>query len=298
MAYVIMNNDAAGLAKEAAAFAADARNTRATVVVALVNKAASITGNVATATVDIAFGVLLRRAAGIDTDKIGAGRNGLLKNYHSTMSAIEKDGYGLSSQAEWLPVLRAAGKFSTYGQSKTKALTALIDLGLIAKQEKACAKEGAKEGDKEGAKEGAEEGAISTALSDADRAGNIAAELIGQMSPEVFDLLATAVAQRMTADTAAQQRRDAAAAERKAAADIAAAAKAAQEKADADAAHIAELRRKADAADLTAVAADQAAKQPDATAVTKKRAARLLKKAQEAGSAYLAAAASAAHQAA
>ena len=243
------------------------------------------------ATVKLAIGCLRRYANGDKQKFFASGEDQRLKNYYSVFNGLVSEGYAPATQLSWFS--KVENNFSAvYGQSKKAAIAALQEAGIL---EKPAAP--ATPATPATPAIGAPTGEITVALSDADRAGNIAAELIGQMSPAVFDLLAAAVAQRMASDEAAQQRRDAAAAEKQAAADTAAAAKAAKEKADKDAAHVAELRRAADAADLAAVAADQEAKKPDATAATKKRAARLLKKAQQAGAAYLVAA-GAAHKAA
>ena len=279
------NNTLALLVADAAAFAAAPLSASADTAAALLFRVAGAEQSTATAVVDIAFGVLLRRFKGIDKNSIGGGRGGRLKNYHTTANSLQKAGYSFDLQATWLAPLRNAGKLSTWGQSVKNALAALESLQLI----QACSDSSSDSSSSSSDSSDSAAGEVSAALNDADRAGSIAAELVGQMSPAVFDLLAAAVAQRMAADTAAQQRRDAAAAEKQAAADTAAAAKAAKEEAAAHAAHIAELRRAADAADLAAIAADQAAKQPNATAATKKRAAKLLKAAQAAGAAYQAA---------
>ena len=229
------------------------------------------------ATVKLAIGCLRRYANGDRQKFFASGDDQRLKNYYSVFNGLVAEGYAPATQLAWFG--KVEGNFSAvYGQSKKAAIAALQEAGVLKKPAPAAGAPAAG-------------GEITVALSEADRAGNIAAELIGQMSPAVFDLLAAAVAQRMASDTAAQQRRDAAAAERQAAADTAAAAKAKQAEADKTAAHLAELRRAADAADLAAIAADQAAKLPDATAAAKKRAAKLLKAAQAAGGAYLAAAA-------
>ena len=243
------------------------------------------------ATVKLAIGCLRRYANGDKQKFFASGDDQRLKNYYSVFNGLVSEGYAPATQLAWFS--KVEGNFSAvYGQSKKAAIAALQEAGILEKPATpAPAAAGAPAAGAPAA------GEITAKLSEADRAGTIAAELVGTMSPEVFDLLAAAVAKRTESDKAAQQRRDAAAAKRQAAADIAAAAKAAQEKADKDAAHIAELRRAADAADLAAVAADQEAKKPNATAATKKRAAKLLKAAQAAGGAYLAAA-GAAHQAA
>ena len=226
------------------------------------------------ATVKLAIGCLRRYAGGDKQKFFASGEDQRLKNYYSVFNGLVSEGYAPATQLSWFSKLE--NNFSAvYGQSKKAAIAALQEAGLL--QKPAAGAPAA--------------GEVSAALSEADRAGAIATKLIGQMSPEVFDLLAVAVSQRMENDKAAQQRRDAAAAKRQEAADQAAASKEKQEKADKDTAHIAELRRAADAADLAAIAADQAAKLPGATATTKKRAARLLKKAQQAGNAYLVAAA-------
>lgn len=238
------------------------------------------------ATVKLAIGCLRRYANGDKQKFFAAGEDQRLKNYYSVFNGLVAEGYAPATQLAWFG--KVEGNFSAvYGQSKKAAIAALQEAGILEKPATPAAP--AAPAVIVAADVAAESGEITASLSDADRAGNIAAELIGQMSPEVFDLLSAAVAQRMASDSAAQQRRDAAAAERQAAADIAAAVKAAQEKAAADAARIGELRRAADAADLAAIAADQEAKQPDATAATKKRAAKLLKAAQAAGAAYQAA---------
>lgn len=235
------------------------------------------------ATVKLAIGCLRRYANGDKQKFFASGEDQRLKNYYSVFNGLVAEGYAPTTQLAWFS--RIEGNFSAvYGQSKKAAIAALQEAGILEKPATPAAPAVTVAADV-----ATESGEITAALSDADRAGNIAAELIGQMSPEVFDLLAAAVAQRMESDGAAQQRRAAAAAEKQAAADTAAAVKAAQEKAATDAAHIAELRRAADAADLAAIAADQAAKQPDATAAAKKRAAKLLKAAQVAGAAYQAA---------
>ena len=283
------NNTLALLVTDAAAFAAAPLSASADTAPALLFRVAGAEQSTATAVVDIAYGVLLRRFKGIDKNSIGGGRGGRLKNYHTTANSLQKAGYSFDLQAAWLAPLRNAGKLSTWGQSVKNALAALESLQLIQAAGSDSSSDSSSSDSSSDSSDSSSGGAVSAALSDADRAGNIAAELIGQMSPETFDLLAAAVAQRMENDKAAQQRRDAAAAKRQAAADTAAAAKEKREKANNDAARIAELRRKADAADLAAIAADQAAKLPDATAATKKRAAKLLKAAQAAGAAYLAA---------
>ena len=288
------NNTLALLVTDAAAFAAAPLSASADTAPALLFRVAGAEQSTATAVVDIAYGVLLRRFKGIDKNSIGGGRGGRLKNYHTTANSLQKAGYSFDLQAAWLAPLRNAGKLSTWGQSVKNALAALESLQLIQaagsdSSSDSSSSDSSSSDSSSDSSDSSSGGAVSAALSDADRAGNIAAELIGQMSPETFDLLAAAVAQRMENDKAAQQRRDAAAAKRQAAADTAAAAKEKREKANNDAARIAELRRKADAADLAAIAADQAAKLPDATAATKKRAAKLLKAAQAAGAAYLAA---------
>ena len=285
------NNTLALLVADAAAFAAAPLSASADTASALLFRVAGAEQSTAAAVVDIAFGVLLRRFKGIDKNSIGGGRGGRLKNYHTTANSLQKAGYSFDLQATWLAPLRNAGKLSTWGQSVKNALAALESLQLIQARSDSSRDSSDSSSSDSSSSDSSSSGAVSAALSEADRAGNIAAELIGQMSPAVFDLLAAAVSQRMAADTAAQQRRDAAAAEKQAAADAAAAAKAKQAEADKTAAHIAELRRAADAADLAAIAADQAAKLPDATAAAKKRAAKLLKAAQAAGGAYLAAAA-------
>ena len=271
------DNTLAQLVTDAAAFAAAPLSASADTATALLFRVDGAEQATATAVVDIAYGVLMRRFNGIDKNSIGGGRGGRLKNYHTTANSLQKAGYSFGLQASWLAPLRNAGKLSTWGQSVKNALAALESLQLIA----------AKDSSSDSSSDSS--GEITTALSDADRAGKIAAELVGAMSPEVFDILAAAVDQRMAADTAAQARRDVAAAEKQAAADIAAAAAAAKEASAAHAARVAELRRAADAADLAAIAADQAAKQPGASAAAKKRAAKLLKAAQVAGAAYQAA---------
>lgn len=238
------------------------------------------------ATVKLAIGCLRRYANGDKQKFFASGDDQRLKNYYSVFNGLVSEGYAPATQLAWFS--KVENNFSAvYGQSKKAAIAALQEAGILEKPATpATPATPAVAASLEVSTAGGE---ITVALSEADRAGTIAAELIGQMTPAVFDLLAAAVAQRMAADTAAQQRRDAAAAEKQAAADTAAAAKKANEDAAAHAAHIGELRRAADAADLAAVAADQAAKLPDATAATKKRAARLLKKAQQAGAAYQAA---------
>lgn len=237
------------------------------------------------ATVKLAIGCLRRYANGDKQKFFASGDDKRLKNYYSIFNGLVSEGFAPATQLSWFDKIES--KFSAvYGQSKKEAIATLQEAGILEKPAPAPAPAPAAGAPAAGAPAAGE---ITATLSDADRAGSIAAELIGQMSPEIFDLLAAAVAQRMETDKAAQQRREAAAAEKQAAADTAAAAKEKQAKADADAAHIAELRRRADAADLAAVAADQAAKLPDATAATKKRAAKLLKAAQTAGAAYQAA---------
>jgi len=241
------------------------------------------------ATVKLAIGCLRRYAGGDKQKFFASGEDQRLKNYYSVFNGLVSEGYAPATQLSWFSKLE--NNFSAvYGQSKKAAIAALQEAGLLQKPAAGAPAAGAPAAGAPAAGAPAA-GEVSAALSEADRAGAIAAELIGQMSPEVFDLLAVAVSQRMENDKAAQQRRDAAAAKRQEAADQAAASKEKQEKADKDTAHIAELRRAADAADLAAIAADQAAKLPGATATTKKRAARLLKKAQQAGNAYLVAAA-------
>lgn len=245
------------------------------------------------ATVKLAIGCLRRYANGDKQKFFAAGEDQRLKNYYSIFNGLVAEGYAPATQLAWFDKIES--KFSAvYGQSKKVAIATLQEAGILKKPATAAAVAPAVA---PSAEVTAETGEITAKLSEADRAGSIAAELIGQMSPEIFDLLAVAVEQRMASDQAAQQRREEAAAKRQAAADQAAAAKEKQQKADADAAHIAELRRKSAAADLAAIAADQAAKLPDATAATKKRAAKLLKAAQAAGGEYLAAA-GAAHKAA
>lgn len=245
------------------------------------------------ATVKLAIGCLRRYAGGDKQKFFASGEDQRLKNYYSVFNGLVSEGYAPATQLAWFN--RLENNFSAvYGQSKKAAIAALQEAGLL---QKPAADTPTTNAPTTGAPTASTPtadssgGAVSAALSEADRAGTIAAELIGQMAPEVFDLLAAAVAQRMESDGAAQQRRDAAAAKRQEVADQTAALKEKREKTDKDAARIAELRRAADAADLAAIAADQAAKLPDATATTKKRAARLLKKAQQAGNAYLAAAA-------
>ena len=257
------------------------------------------------ATVKLAIGCLRRYAGGDKQKFFASGEDQRLKNYYSIFNGLVAEGYAPTTQLAWFD--RIENKFSAvYGQSKKVALQTLQEAGILEKPAPLPAGAPAAGAPAAGAPAAGAPaagapaagapaagapaaGEITVTLSDADRAGNIAAELVGIMSPEIFDILAAAVALRMASDTAAQQRRDAAAAEKQAAADTAAAAKAAQEKANKDAAHVAELRRAADAADLKAIAADQAAKQPDATAADKKRAAKLLKAAQVAGAAYQAA---------
>ena len=281
------DNTLAQLVTDAAAFAAAPLSASADTATALLFRVDGAEQATSTAVVDIAFGVLMRRFNGIDKNSIGGGRGGRLKNYHTTANSLQKAGYSFGLQASWLAPLRNAGKLSTWGQSVKNALAALESLQLIAAKDSSSDSSSDSSDSSDSSSDSS--GEITTALSDADRAGKIAAELVGTMSPEVFDILAAAVDQRMAADTAAQARRDVAAAEKQAAADIAAAAAAAKEASAAHAARVAELRRAADAADLAAIAADQAAKQPGASAAAKKRAAKLLKAAQVAGAAYQAA---------
>src|SRR5690606_8997873 len=176
------------------------------------------------ATVKLAIGCLRRYAGGDKQKFFASGEDQRLKNYYSVFNGLVSEGYAPATQLSWFSKLE--NNFSAvYGQSKKAAIAALQEAGLLQKPAAGAPAAGAPAAGAPAA------GEVSAALSEADRAGAIATKLIGQMSPEVFDLLAVAVSQRMENDKAAQQRRDAAAAKRQEAADQAAASKEKQEKA-------------------------------------------------------------------
>ena len=222
------------------------------------------------ATVKLAIGCLRRYANGDKQKFFASGEDQRLKNYYSVFNGLVGEGYAPATQLAWFDQIES--NFSAvYGQSKKAAIATLQEAGILEKPAPAA---GAPAAGAPAAGAPAA-GAVSAALSDADRAGKIAAETVGLMSPEVFDLLAAAVARHLASNTAAQKRREAAEAKQKRAAE--------------NAARIGELRRAANAADTVADAAEEAANLPGASAATKRRAAKLHKAAREAGAAYQAA---------